>query len=101
MNKHTPDIEGIVEKIKEVFKETYGSLYLGLHRPLNIDKDIRDILQSQADQYEREKGEMMEKIQERIDYVRPNAHKPEVANEIGALLWCKFLIEKYGVDLSE
>ena len=58
--KHTPNIEDVVESFRE-----------GVQNAVDTDEYITEklpqILQSQADKYEREKGEMMHDIKKMLD----------------------------------
>jgi hypothetical protein len=102
MNKHTSDIEGIVEEFEKEFwdhgDERYGWVK---HNNTIVQRQIdwlRTTLQSQADQYEREKGEILKACFDVVNTVN-NYDNPKTANDCADEI--KTIAQKYGVDLSE
>jgi hypothetical protein len=105
-NKTHTDIEGIVDTIVKNFETHFTEQYnendwkrlrsVRVQEPLRwLGENIYEALQSQADQYEREKREMVrEMYQHACDYPCPdeNVHVAE---------GLKSIAQKYGVDLSE
>ncbi len=59
---------------------------------VSLAKEITNLFQSQADQYEREKGEMVREV---LQEVHEAVYSETVLNKI------KSIAQKYGVDLSE
>ena len=105
MNKHTPDIEGIVEEFKTILKnqsigdEPFQKSYELMHfQPLLI-KWLRTTLQSQADRYEKEKGEMVREMLAGMGTTNINQHPVDVVIKIENNI--KTIAQKYGVDLSK
>jgi len=106
MNKHTPDIEGIIEAFDAFLDRFTGkhekdnwlkqSLYadtVQVRKDL-IVKEFQSILQSQADEYEKEKGEMVRTI---LSYKTTETNgDPYVRTD-----WITGVTKTYGVDLSE
>ncbi len=88
MNKHTP-IEGIVE---EFFNRFFTDL------SYKVQKEqadwLRQALQSQADKYEKDKGEAVKEAFSHFSWCQECADGP-ICSE------AKAIAQKYGVDLSE
>lgn len=100
---HAKDIEGIVE----TFNEDVAAMLFGESEITNkqaVDIALRKALQSQADQYETEKGEMVADIIKMADQLELECGKD---GDKGTRQWMNFkgfrntIRDKYGVDLSE
>lgn len=97
LNETTPDIEGIIDEVKRQAK-------IRKWNAPELDYVIREALQSQADQYEREKGEMVADIIKIADQLEAACNKD---GDKGTEQWRAFkgfrntIRDKYGVDLSE
>ena len=102
-NKHTPDIEDIVEE--------FG---LWARTPANPDEEmkpfvelaqdwLRTTLKSQANQYETEKGDIFKEILLFAPGLM-NIQTREVTHDLGVMEYMariESIAQKYGVDLSE
>jgi hypothetical protein len=108
-NKHTP-IEYVVEEYVSKFGELTVQCACGNNKTVSITEEIpnwlRTTLQSQADQYEREKGEMVSELFKVLEYQNTerelNAEQHERMGIRLALQQFKLkFAQKYGVDLSE
>jgi len=131
MNKHNPDIEGIVEEFNDrsndrmfLEDECKNSFWFEEGEDIRYDQDeagawLLKKFQSQADEYEREKGDMFSKTYESLkdcviftkdefdEFLKEYDHNKKVdlnrrASDV--LLKLKTLREtrlEYGVDLSE
>jgi hypothetical protein len=99
INKHIPNIEGIVEeeRLKDELRKLIWIKPSSLDDAKELWKQgeaiVDQLLQSQADQYEREKGELVREI--RLNGVLDGN------NEYVNMENIERVIRKYGVDLSE
>jgi hypothetical protein len=110
LEERTPDIEGIVEEFVALTKGYIGQdragneytlwdvCYDHMHDQRVVGEMVTDwlrtTLQSQADQYEREKGEMVKEILREVE----EEAKDTFGNGAEVV---KTIAQKYGVDLSE
>jgi len=120
MNKHTPDIEGIVEEFIKKLPPSYSISTLGEDSYESIYIDIEDVklcakrfFQSQADQYERDlellnrihnesKGEMIkEMLEHQQSITNSDPVEPVVLYTVIVTDRIITIAQKYGVDLSE
>lgn len=93
------DIEGIVNNLKDWGWSTEGGKEAFTHAQMN---QIRTTLQSQADQYERERAEMVREIlKECVTYGRNDPDGTNFEFEFVHKEDIETIAQKYGVDLSE
>ncbi len=85
------NIEGIVEEI------CYEGSKIGSPVPLEVYQAIVKALQSQADKYEKENGEMVREILTYVNQEDRSLFKLRFVTEDAI----KGVAQKYGVDLSE
>lgn len=96
-NKHTPDIEGIVEEFNNKFPHFvhyYERHTSGEHKLIDAKDWLRTTLKSQADKYEREKVEMVREIV-------ASRFTEIFTDDVVTISDIKSIAYKYGVDLSE
>ena len=105
MNKTHTDIEGVVEELTsklDTLLPKMNEKFKG-HHFLDVIGLVRTTLQSQADQYEKEKEEMYAQLeivhtstmQEMVREIIDGVHSPIYKTRV------KIIAKKYGVDLTE